>query len=1081
VHASLQMPAALPPRAAAHTAPMASAAAHDYEQLVRRLDVAASAGDVADILALMREGKADAKAQVACCAALELMLVRDAGVLADTTLVAALLEAVFSGLRVHVAYVALMLRARALLLHVLDLPQRASQALAAGGAETMVAVMRAQPDCAAAQSACCQVLNMMAVIFDFGSRAGAAGAVQAVLAALTTHSADKDTQLVALRALRRLMLHKANADQALAAGALEAVLAVLCAHESAGDRVLSDACLTLRDLATSSEAADKASRLGAVRSSVSILQRAALKGNSYRSTLACAALELLVRLSVHARTAAAACGGVEAVLAALRAHPTEASLQRTGWTTLHLLFLDSPNIAVAIHAGALALVVAALREHSANPGVVAAACMTLSTLGLSTESAAAAGQLGAVELIVAGMQAHTDEGSVQHFGCVALAVLMHGCGENAYAARRVGAAHVVQAAVRMHCADDVMVQAGEAVLGMLQRVAGSGSPTSAGGDALQAEHAAPGGASVQNTAPRALRATGSSAPLAVPDGALARIEHARTNDDVVDVVAKLRACPADVAVQMAGFAALNDMFVHAGDVRIAAAIAATAAGAVAAVTAALRCFLAHMGVMEHVCVCVTGLALDDAAEEELARSGTPELLVPLLRNKSATPRALSKVCFALGSICHTAESQAHAGQLGIVEAVIAMLAKHASHASVNTGAAHALAVLLNDCPANVDRAQRAGGLKLMQAALSAHGSDMGLTQHASRLIYLLQQHAASAASAADAAMAELLAQEAAERAAKSAQPAARKSKKKRSGAARAAAADAEASGSGAGLLADVSSASGDAAAFTHDVAAASDDGASAPAASALPPEEAARADAADVVAEAAPLAAATALQPPTLPAPAHVRAAAVFDAASSAAAEPPLPAAHAEHDIDAAAVHDAGTRDAAGASNEPYAAPAATASASAALAHAASAPRLPAPPPYCPPSGAPQLTRCAPPPMAPLSDEAAAAMLPPYLAELRLSVPPQAQHAPLPPPAAAAPPFAALQPRAPSPPPPPVMKECCVCLLDLPQNELHLLMFCGHRCVCAECAAALMARPPASRLCPKCREPVLRAAPVFDE
>ncbi len=84
----------------------------------------------------------------------------------------------------------------------------------------------------------------------------------------------------------------------------------------------------------------------------------------------------------------------------------------------------------------------------------------------------------------------------------------------------------------------------------------------------------------------------------------------------------------------------------------------------------------------------------------------------------------------------------------------------------------------------------------------------------------------------------------------------------------------------------------------------------------------------------------------------------------------------------------------------------------------------------------------------------------------------------LPPP----PPLPSVLPQRPaSPPPPPVMRECCICLLDVPQSELHLLMLCGHRCVCGECAAVLMARPPASRLCPKCREPVVRAAPVFDE
>jgi hypothetical protein len=121
-----------------------------------------------------------------------------------------------------------------------------------------------------------------------------------------------------------------------------------------------------------------------------------------------------------------------------------------------------------------------------------------------------------------------------------------------------------------------------------------------------------------------------------------------------------------------------------------------------------------------------------------------------------------------------------------------------------------------------------------------------------------------------------------------------------------------------------------------------------------------------------------------------------------------------------------------------------------------------------------------------MSAKDAAALLPPFLAHVSLHAPPHAaQQQPvaaapvLPPPAPPLPPV--LPQRPASPPPPPVMRECCICLLDVPKEELHLLMLCGHRCVCGECAAVLMARPPASRLCPKCRKPVVHAAPVFDE
>ena len=61
------------------------------------------------------------------------------------------------------------------------------------------------------------------------------------------------------------------------------------------------------------------------------------------------------------------------------------------------------------------------------------------------------------------------------------------------------------------------------------------------------------------------------------------------------------------------------------------------------------------------------------------------------------------------------------------------------------------------------------------------------------------------------------------------------------------------------------------------------------------------------------------------------------------------------------------------------------------------------------------------------------------------------------------------------------MKECCICFLDVQLEELLLLYPCAHRCVCEECADALMLRPAARRLCPKCRKGVGGASRVFDD
>jgi hypothetical protein len=72
-------------------------------------------------------------------------------------------------------------------------------------------------------------------------------------------------------------------------------------------------------------------------------------------------------------------------------------------------------------------------------------------------------------------------------------------------------------------------------------------------------------------------------------------------------------------------------------------------------------------------------------------------------------------------------------------------------------------------------------------------------------------------------------------------------------------------------------------------------------------------------------------------------------------------------------------------------------------------------------------------------------------------------------------------PPPPPPPPPPVMKECCICFDEKLRDELHLLSPCGHRCVCAACAALLLARPAASRACPTGRWRARRAFGTSDK
>ncbi len=55
-----------------------------------------------------------------------------------------------------------------------------------------------------------------------------------------------------------------------------------------------------------------------------------------------------------------------------------------------------------------------------------------------------------------------------------------------------------------------------------------------------------------------------------------------------------------------------------------------------------------------------------------------------------------------------------------------------------------------------------------------------------------------------------------------------------------------------------------------------------------------------------------------------------------------------------------------------------------------------------------------------------------------------------------------------------------MCFDEHELRHLHLLFPCGHRCVCAACAAVVLARPLARRLCPICDAAIIGSTAVFD-
>jgi hypothetical protein len=506
------------------------------------------------------------------------------------------------------------------------------------------------------------------------------------------------------------------------------------------------------------------------------------------------------------------------------------------------------------------------------------------------------------------------------------------------------------------------------------------------------------------------------------------------------VLAALRTHATVAAVQEEGFCALCNMTTGCTDSQNAA----VAAGAIEVVHEGAQLADESGFWREYVFHSITCMTSGNAAAQAKAHHvGMVDVLVEALRAETQSATVLADICAALGNVACFAAAAVTAGALGAMETVIAVMKAHASDAYLQGHACSALRCMARGCTTNMRKAHTAGAAELARAALRTHEADSVLCARASALLTLLQQ----STQAADAAMAALVASEAAERAALLAvSPPKRKSKKKRRG--------------GGGAAREASAERG---------------------AGALEAHEPAEAPAAGVAAGG------DALAPLVLAAPSDADGLGAAGGADEAQ-------------------QDGGGEGDAGAGG-----------AEAAPALAGDDGALPA----GSQSAQPLLQPLLQPPVA-LTPAEGALLLPPYFAGLVLGVPPAPPAAAAPMAEAAAAPAAAVPPpppphlaglelgggaqpaaavavaaaapaaveAAPAPlaaavvpplPPPPVMKECCVCFLDLLLDDLFLLWPCAHRCVCEACADALMALPPpAERLCPTCRKPVVGASRVYD-
>ena len=231
---------------------------------------------------------------------------------------------------------------------IISVTSNKQKAVHAGATEAAVAAMQAHPDSSAVQKEACSLL--------YGIQAGnirfviSFEAIEAVLSALQAHRGSADVIVKVCKALAILAngvrnIDESNRQRAVGAGALEALVAVMVAHRDQW-RVQEKACSALavltgwvlgtpggnfmRARALACRAIkEKASDSGAIDAVVAAMQ--AHPGSAVVQEKACSALANMIvtmdDININTERASAA-GARQAVQAAMHAHPGSESLQK---------------------------------------------------------------------------------------------------------------------------------------------------------------------------------------------------------------------------------------------------------------------------------------------------------------------------------------------------------------------------------------------------------------------------------------------------------------------------------------------------------------------------------------------------------------------------------------------------------------------------------------------------------------------------------------------------------------------------------------------------------------------------------
>lgn len=424
------------------------------------------------------------------------------------------------------------------------------------------------------------------------------------------------------------------------------------------------------------------------------------------------------------RDAAVRAGGIEAVLATMRAHGAVADTVEPAIRALGNLLADfdegravAASVDRACAAGAAELIVAGMRAHRAHTDLQASGCVTLVALvavqGVprseqytASTNVAIAIAAGAIETVLQAMEADAFPGAV--------------AASTAALPLRAGSADFVVQREGLHFLQMALVDA-----------------------ATSARASAAGAVEAVVAALHKLRADAAASSLAcfmlnllVTDGLH---ERAAAAGACGALLAALEAHREDIAVQHIGASALGNMLFEAPECVVAAAVAD---GAIETLTAAMQAHPDDLHVQAEACRAfeiVVDASATDSAPAVLRRAGAAGTVEALVRTiqRHDNPALLQLCCRRLVHLCVAPDNRTKAGLAGATAAVAAGMRAHVDDVCVQQAACFALSLLVADAPDNRNMAAAAGCIEAIIAAMQMHGQEGGLQEYACAALWHL--------------------------------------------------------------------------------------------------------------------------------------------------------------------------------------------------------------------------------------------------------------------------------------------------------------------------------------------------------